>query len=228
MESAIIFDNDGVIIDSEPLHIEADLLTLQSYGIELQPEALHRFIGVKDLEMWRILKEELALPNSPEVLREKKEQLRDRIFLPERLVPIPGIPELFETVRRAGWKIAVASSSARTLIGPWLQLMGLMSFLDAFVTGEDVRHGKPHPEPYQLAAARLGLLPEDCVAVEDSPHGVASAKNAGCRCIGFRTPGGPHQDLSGADHIISDICEILRDDLLGLNAGNRAIGQTSR
>ena len=215
MAKAVIFDNDGVIIDSEPLHIEADLRILAGYGVHWEPEALHRFIGVKDVEMWRILKDELNLPDSPEDMKLRKAAIRDEIFTPGRIRPIDGIPELFAALKTAGWKIAVASSSQRHLIGPWLETMGLAGQLDAFVAGDDVANGKPSPEPYLKAAALLGLEPGDCTAIEDSPHGVASAKSAGCRCIGFRTPGGPVQDLSGADIVVESIRTILERNLLG-------------
>ena len=213
---AVIFDNDGVIIDSEPMHIEADLRILAEYGVHWAPADLFRFIGVRDSEMWRILTRELQLPDSPDMLAEKKARIRGEVFAPHRIRPIDGIPELFAALRHAGWKVAVASSSQRSLIGPWLEAMGLLSRLDAFVAGDDVVHGKPHPEPYLLAAERLGTDAGRCVSVEDSPHGIASAKAAGCRCIAFRNPFGPPQDLSGADEVVDSIRDILGRNLLGL------------
>jgi HAD superfamily hydrolase (TIGR01509 family) len=221
MEHAVIFDNDGVLIDSEPMHLEADLRTLASYGVQWEPSQLYRFIGVKDVDMWRILREELALPETAETLLARKNKYHDSIFTPERIRPIAGIPELFRALRAGGWKIAVASSSLESLIGPWLEWMGLRHQLDALVTGADVVNSKPHPEPYLLAASRLGLAPAQCVAVEDSPHGIASAKAAGCRCIGFRNRSGPPQDVSGADVVVEDIRDILRLGLLeGLGGGD--------
>ncbi len=214
MKHAVIFDNDGVLIDSEPMHIEADLQTLSAYGVKWEPWQLTRFIGVKDEDMWRVLREELHLPDSVERLRQKKLSYHDTIFTPERIRPIAGIPELFAALRGSGWKIAVASSSLGTLIGPWLEWMGLRHQLDAMVTGEDVVNSKPHPEPYLLAAARLNLPPAQCVAVEDSPHGIASAKAAGCRCIGYRNRNGPIHDLSLADVVVEDIRDILKHRLL--------------
>lgn len=214
MERAVIFDNDGVLIDSEPMHLEADLQTLATYGVKWEPWQLNRFIGVKDEDMWRVLREELHLTDSVERLRQKKLSYHDTIFTPERIRPIAGIPELFTALRGSGWKIAVASSSLGTLIGPWLEWMGLRHQLDAMVTGEDVVNSKPHPEPYLLAAARLDLPPAQCVAVEDSPHGIASAKAAGCRCIGYRNRNGPTHDLSLADVVVEDIRDILKLRLL--------------
>lgn len=226
MAKAVIFDNDGVIIDSEPLHIEADLQILAEYGIEWKNSDLHRFIGVKDDVMWKTLQGELGLPVSPEALKEKKGRIRDGVFTAERIRPIDGIPELFAALKAAGWKVAVASSSSRSLIGPWLETMGLGVLLDAFVAGDDVVNPKPHPEPYLRAASLLGVLPSDCTAIEDSPHGIASAKAAGCRCIGFRNPGGPRQDLSGADIVVESIRSILERDLLELEA--RGSGEAGR
>jgi HAD superfamily hydrolase (TIGR01509 family) len=216
MAKAVIFDNDGVIIDSEPLHIEADLQILAEYGIDWTPSDMHRFIGVKDAVMWKALQGELGIPDLPEALKEKKGRIRDTVFTSERIRPIDGIPELFAALKKAGWKVAVASSSQRSLIGPWLEAMGLDVLLDALVAGDDVDNPKPHPEPYIRAAGLLGVMPADCTAIEDSPHGVASAKAAGCRCIGFRTPGGPRQDLSAADIVVESIRSILDMDLLGL------------
>jgi len=214
MIKAVIFDNDGVIIDSEPMHIESDMRILKEYGIEWTADKLHRFIGVKDTEMWEILIEELNLPDSVEMLKEKKARIRKEVFVPERIVPICGIPELFKAIHQKGLRIAVASSSPRHQISPWLEQMNLLPYLDVFLTGDDVTNGKPHPEPYKKAAALLGLLPSECVAIEDSPHGVESSKEAGCFCIGFRTPGGIYQDLSKADVIVHAIPEILEKNLL--------------
>lgn len=216
MAKAVIFDNDGVIIDSEPLLIKADLQILAEYGIRWKASDLHRFIGVKDVVMWKTLQGELGIPESPEALKEKKGRIRNKIFTSDLIRPIDGIPELFAALKEAGWKVAVASSSQRNLIGPWLEKMGLRVHLDAFVAGDDVTHPKPHPEPYLKAASLMGVTPADCTAIEDSPHGVASAKAAGCRCIGFRTPGGPRQDLSAADMVVESIRSILDLDLLGL------------
>ena len=215
MTKAVIFDNDGVLIDSEPMHLEADLKTLAAEGIVWEQHQLRRFIGVKDIDMWHVLCAELGLPHTPEEMCGKKLAYHDTIFTPERIRPIGGIPELFRSLKEQGVKIAVASSSSRSLIGPWLTWMSLRDQLDAFVTAEDVTHSKPHPEPYLLAAARLGVPAAQCVAVEDSPHGVQSAKAAGCRCIGFRNPNGPIQDLSRADAIVEDMRDILRRGLLG-------------
>ena len=215
MTRAVIFDNDGVLIDSEPMHLEADLKTLAAQGIVWEEHHLRRFIGVKDIDMWRILCEELGLQDTPEEMCRKKLSYHDSIFTPDRIRPVNGIPELFQALKDHGLKIAVASSSSVSLIDPWLTWMGLRSQLDAFVTAEDVTHSKPHPEPYLLAAARLGVPVAHCVAVEDSPHGVQSARAAGCRCIGFRNPNGPTQDLSQADVIVDDMLDILRLGLLG-------------
>lgn len=217
MTRAVIFDNDGVLIDSEPMHLEADLKTLAAQGIVWEEHRLRRFIGVKDIDMWRILCEELGLQDTPEEMCRKKLAYHDSIFTPDRIRPVKGVPELFQTLKGNGVKIAVASSSSASLIGPWLTWMGLRNQLDAFVTAEDVAHSKPHPEPYLLAAARLGMPVAHCVAVEDSPHGIQSAKAAGCRCIGFRNSNGPSQDLSQADVIVDDMLDILRLGLLGEN-----------
>ncbi len=208
MIKAVIFDNDGVIINSEPMHIAADLLTLAACGVHWTPEQLHRFIGVKDTDMWIILQEELGLTDSLDALNEKKMRYREVAFSQENIVPIPGIPALFAFLHTRGLKIAVASSSARTLISPWLQSMGLLRFLDAFVTSEDVTRSKPDPEPYLKVAALLCLKPEECLAVEDSSHGLLSARRAGCYCVGFRTPGEIVQDLSLADVVVDSILDI--------------------
>lgn len=221
MKRAVIFDNDGVLIDSEPMHLEADLRTLAAYGVEWDASRLHRFIGVKDIDMWRTLAQELQLPEPPDELLRHKLSYQEQVFVPERIRPIPGIPELFLSLRAAGWGIGVASSSMGTLIRPWLRHMGLLDQLDVLVTGEHVSNSKPHPEPYLLAARRLGLPPANCVAVEDSPHGLESARAAGCFCIGYRGQNGPFQDLSAADVVVTDMRDILHLDLLKLN-GSKA------
>lgn len=221
MIKAVIFDNDGVLIDSEPLHIETDIQVLSLYGVKQKQEDLHRFIGVKDSDMWPILISEFNLSATTEELLEHKSRIRKNVFTAEHVSPICGIPELFSYIREAGLKIAVASSSSKALVAPLVSAMGLMGYLDALVAGEDVTNGKPHPESYLLAAKLLGVLPSECVAIEDSSFGVASAKAAGCICIGFASVFAPKQDLSAADHIVTDIRAIISDNLLGLKKDSK-------
>lgn len=205
---AVIFDMDGVLVDSEPLHMVAIQRVLAAIGVEVTVESLLRFIGVRDLDMWRILIAELNLDKTPEQMIAMRLELADQVFNKDTVHPIHGIPELIAEIRSLGMKLALATSTSRENAEYVLGLLGLADTFDAKVTGSDVTKPKPNPEPYLKAAEQLGVDPARCMAVEDSALGIRAAKAAGCFSIGFANPGSGSQDLSPADRIVHRITDI--------------------
>jgi beta-phosphoglucomutase len=175
---AILFDFDGVLLDSEPLHCACWAEVLAPFGVNLAwDEYGKRYVGMDDREMLRLIAAQTHPPLDWNILWSqypaKKELFRSKMQSPE--FP-PGLPALLERLQR-DYKLAVVSSSARNEIEPPLQLRDLRRYFGALVAGEDVERHKPAPDPYLLAARLLDA--RGPLVVEDSPHGSASGRAAG-------------------------------------------------
>ncbi|MBB6635281.1 HAD family hydrolase [Cohnella thailandensis] len=205
---AFIFDMDGVIIDSEPIHFRLDTATMEHYGVAIAPHELERFVGMTNPEMWAILKEQYKLaPDSTEII---EYQLGTKIEYVQSatMSPIEGIPELLAELKGKQIRIGLASSSPIRFIEAVLHRFKLQELFDCIVSGEEVERGKPEPDVYLEAARQLGVEPKECIVLEDSRNGVRAAKSAGMSCIGFANPNSGNQDLSLADAIVHSIREI--------------------
>lgn len=213
MLKAFIFDMDGVIIDSEPMHFEMDLYTLHSIGVTCSKEKLEQYVGMTNPEMWKLIKEEYRLPQSVEELIHL--QLTKKLaYLDEtEMEPIAGIRELIQELRQNNIPIGLASSSPRVFIEKVLGKFGLLHEFACITSGEEVQKGKPAPDVYLETARAMNVEPEHCYALEDAKHGVAAAKNAGMKCIGFVNPNSGNQDLSAADFTVKSIQAISVKEL---------------
>lgn len=213
MTKAFIFDMDGVIIDSEPIHFEVDRLTAKHFGVDMTQEDLERFVGMTNPEMWTIIRQEHGIPHTVDEII-AFQSVRKRQYLDEADIgPIPGIVELLEELRKHRIAIGLASSSPRSFIEAVLGKFGIRGYFSCVVSGEEVPAGKPAPDIYLEAARQLDVPPEQCVVLEDSRNGVLAAKRAGMRCIGYANPNSGQQDLSAADRMVQAIGEIKIADL---------------
>ena len=204
---------DGVIIDSEPLHFEIDILTMRRLGAEISKERLERFVGMTNPEMWAVIRQEYAMTRTVDEiigiqLAAKIQSLRERAY-----EPIDGIPELLGELHRLGFPMGIASSSPRAFIEAVLDKFGFAELFDCVVSGEEVARGKPAPDVYLEAARLLGADPRACVVLEDSRNGIAAAKAAGMKCIGYVNENSGRQDLSAADEIVRSIRDIRAEEL---------------
>lgn len=208
MFEAFIFDMDGVIIDSEPLHFQVDQDTMSHFGVAIRKEDLEEYVGMTNPEMWSGIRIKYRLKESvPEII---DYQLKEKLAALSELnvAPIGGIVELIQELHGRAVKIGLASSSPRIFIEAVLNKFGITRFFDCIMSGEEVRNGKPAPDVYVETANLLGVSADRCVVLEDSKHGVAAAKAAGMKCIGFQNPNSGHQDLSNADFVVHSINEI--------------------
>ena len=131
--------------------------------------------------------------------------------------PEPGVVALVERGRELGMRLGVASSSRRLWIDATLRSLGLSDAFDAIVSGDDVERGKPDPQIYLLAARQLGVAPHRCLAIEDAPKGVQSARAAGMAVLGVRTPYTAHLRLEGAERIVDSLADLdLSGDVLSV------------
>lgn len=180
--AAVLWDMDGTLVDTEPYWIEAEFRLVESFGGEWSTEHAHHLVGFDliDAASYIIANSPVNLPPSEVV-----ERLLDHVVAAvRREIPWrPGARELLAACNEAGVPCALVTMSWRRFAEAVVDALPVGSFAEV-ICGDDVTNGKPHPEPYLTAAARLGVRPEDCVAIEDSPTGLASALAAGCWVIG--------------------------------------------
>ncbi len=220
MLEAVIFDMDGVIVDSEPLHYAAESRIFALLGVEVPDAERHSFIGMAGAGMWKAVRESRGMEMTVEELREFDRKVRLEFFAGvERIDPVAGALELLAGLNRRGTKTALASSSSPELIELVLKRLGVRGLFDAVVSGDTVPRGKPAPDIYLRAAELLNARPANCIAIEDSRNGVMSAKGAGMRCVAYRNLNSPGQDLDAADMIIDDFRLLREEDLRALAGG---------
>ena len=208
MIDAVVFDLDGVILQTEEVWDEVRGSYVVEQGGRYDDEAQRAMMGMSAPEWSRYLHEELGVPGAPEqisadIVRLMEARYRDELPL------IAGAGEAVE--RLAGrWPLGLASSSNRPLIDAALELSGLDRFFTATVSSEEVARGKPAPDVYLEAARRLGVDPERCVAVEYSHSGIRSAKSAGMRVIAIPNRSFPPDPdaLAAADLVLDSIDEL--------------------
>ncbi len=204
MTKAVLWDLDGVLVDTAPFHFQAWRELFAGLGKRISEQDFVRTFGLRNDA---ILKEHLGdlPPQQVEELSRRKEELF-RDMAKGNLTPAPGVIPLLRRLRQGGSKMAVVSSTPRENLDMVLRSLGLETAFDALIVGEDVERGKPDPQGYLLAAERLNVDPRDCVVIEDAPGGVEAAKRAGMSCIGLAADRAP-DTLAGADLIANSLEE---------------------
>lgn len=198
---------DGVIVESEDAHIEAEKQTFLRYGVRISAEELHRFTGTTAKTMFTELIAKYRLATTFEEMNSEKERILLKL-LEQDAEPAKGVISLMQKLKRRGIKLAVGSSSTRNLIDYVVKKLGIALLFECIVAAEDVTHGKPSPEIFLKAATKMGVNPSQCLVVEDAKLGVEAAKRAGMKCIGYRNPHSGNQDLSKADVTIDDFSKM--------------------
>jgi len=208
MIQAFIFDMDGVIIDSEPLHFEVDIQVMKDFGASITQEQLEKYVGMTNPEMWKLIREEYQLQRTVSEIIDYQLSNKIKILTAREMEPIDGIRELLADLKASGIPVGIASSSPPVFIKAVLDKFGLLDAFNCIVSGEEVERGKPAPDVYLKAAELLGVEPASCMVLEDARHGIAAAKAAGMQCIGFVNPNSGNQDLSAADYVVRSIAEV--------------------
>jgi len=198
----VVFDLDGVLVDSEGLHVEAWRRVFAQHGLEATDAELAQGVGMSDVDWLVWLAARRGLTADIAALREAKRGVFQALLEADAR-PFPGVVDLVRTLH-LGFRLGVASNSWRLNIETALGALGVRDAFDAIVGAEDVTHHKPHPEAYQRVAARLGLPPAACWVIEDSSLGIQAAKAAGMRCIGV-TNSLPAERLARADLVVSTL-----------------------
>lgn len=211
MIKGVIFDMDGVIIDSEPMHYEVFMqYSKEVLGLNIAREEYNTFIGTTNTHIFTVLKEKYGLkPEVPELVNKYEEQIEEFLLKSkDSILPIDGVDILAGNLHKENIKLAVASSSAKRRINIVADMFDMDKYFTSKISGEEIKHSKPAPDIFLLAAKTLGLLPEECVVIEDSTNGVTAAKAAGMKCIGFNNPSSVNQDISKSDLIINSFAEL--------------------
>jgi HAD superfamily hydrolase (TIGR01509 family) len=209
---AVIFDMDGVIVDSEPYSMQALIEVLREHGIDPTPEDLHRSYGrtIREDFAHYFRKYEVTADLDAAIVHKHARYCQLASGL---LKPFPGVMALVERLRRSGYRLGLASSGSQAKVAFGMDALSINGIFDTIVTGDDVTFSKPDPQIYLLAARRLGVEPAACVAIEDAPAGVQAAKGAGMRCIAV-TNSVARAQLLRADLIVDSLAADLSPVLL--------------
>ena len=208
MLKAILFDMDGVIIDSEPLHALAAVNAMEKFGIAITIDFCYSFIGSTAKHMLEVIKEKWQLSATIEELMRANDEAKKELLQNEGYPAILGIHALMQALRHEGYKIAIASSSPREEILETVKRQQLTEFVQEIVSGMQVAHPKPAPDIFLAAAKALDVLPSECLVIEDSSNGLRAAKAAGISRLAFHNPNSGNQDLSIANCIVESFEEV--------------------
>lgn len=210
MLKAVIFDMDGVIIDSEPTHLKLEIESYKKLGIEVTEDEHHSFVGSTSRFMWEVLKNKFKLNQTLEELIENERGIYFKYLNSDEcdINLIDGVKELIENLHDNGVKLAIASSSPLNVIEVIAKKFQIGEYFEVFVTGDYVKRSKPEPDIFLFAAEKMGVSPENCIVIEDSNNGVRAAKKAGMKCVGINSDAEGRQDISTADIVINSFKEV--------------------
>lgn len=200
--SAVLWDLDGVLVDSTRYHYEEYREMLAGCGREIDFAEFRNLIGLRNEAILRRLFGDLPAEEVERLSGRKEELFRERIA--GNVEALPGAADLVRRLQRAGVPMAIVSSTPRANIDLILRSLSLGDALSAIVGAEDARRGKPDPEGFLVAAERLAVAPADCVVLEDAPEGIDGAKAAGMRCVGVATTR-PPEGLRQADLVVESL-----------------------
>jgi len=210
---AVLWDMDGVLVDTAPFHYRAWRELFAGLGKDLTDKEFRRTFGLRNDDILRVNLGDMPRERLRKLGRRKEELFREAIR--GRVQPLPGAVALVRRLRASGVNTAVVSSAPRQNVETLLDALGLGDAFDTLVAEEDAERGKPDPQGYLLAAERLGERPEGCVVIEDAPGGVEAAKRAGMRCIGLAAGREPDA-LAQADLVVASLADDAVYSFLGI------------
>lgn len=205
MATAVIFDMDGVIVDTEPGYFRCINEVLKPFGKHITKKENEAYIGTSNQSMWRAIIHRLDLNTTVAECEKKLEVIRERLIEEEGMEPIDGTLDLIKELHQAQVPLAIASSSPMEEIKRVTKLFEIESYFRVLMTGEDCVESKPHPEIFERAAKGLQVPANHCLVIEDSQNGVIAAKKAGMKAIGYCNPDFGATHLKGADMEVDSI-----------------------
>jgi len=204
---AILFDMDGVLVDSPGFVWEVYNSILREHDKQVSDEDIPKYLGKRLVEQIELLKEDYQIPLSSEEFK----KIFDKRHSVEtsRIKKTPGLPELMEKLKQLDLKLALVTSSGKDRALNLIKFLDIENYFDTLVTAVDVKVGKPDPEGYLKAAKKLNVSPEDCIVIEDAVNGIEAGKNAGMKVIALETKYQKREALGKSDYIITSLNEII-------------------
>ncbi|WP_203256783.1 HAD family hydrolase [Hyunsoonleella ulvae] len=215
MLKAVIFDMDGVIIDSEPMHRKAYHDMFKDIGIDVSTELYESFTGQSTINICKKLCDYFNLNESPEALVALKRKHYKQFFDTDSdLDLIDGVLDLIKNYHNNGLTLVLGSSASMSGINMIFNRFDLNQYFKAKLSGADLKQSKPHPEIFVKAAEASGFDATECMVIEDSTNGIQAAKSAGIYCVGYDSFHSKNQDYSNADKVISDFKAIYFEKIV--------------
>ena len=210
----VIFDMDGVLVDTGWAHKQSWYDLAEKEGFDMSDDFFYSTFGMRNDQIIPMLTGQGVSSEEIERLSQWKEE-HYRELIMEKLILPQGVGELLCDLKRSGFLLAVGSSAPKANLDMVLERVKIQDYFDAYVTGEEVVEGKPAPETFIKAAQKLGLMPNCCVVVEDAVQGVEAGKAAGMPVVAL-TSTRDRSELSAADIIVDDLCELKAKDFIKL------------
>ena len=205
----VIFDMDGVIIDSEPLHKKAYFETFESLGLTVSEELYVTLTGSSTLNAFQKLIKHFNLSNNPEdLVKDKRKRYVNFFEKDPNLHLVNGVEEIIKYFHKKGITLILASSSAMININRVFDRFNLQPYFKAKISGADLKESKPNPEIFEKAAILGGYSKENCIVIEDSDNGIKAANDAGIFVFGYKNPLVDNQTLENANAVITDYNEL--------------------
>ena len=209
MIQTVIFDMDGVIVDTEPVHHYAYNQHFKQLNIEVSPELYASFTGNSTRNVFQRVNSIFNLnADVEELILRKRTIFNDAFDHKEDLELLEGVENLIKNLHENGVELILASSASKVTIDRVFRRFGLHPYFSNIVSGEDFPKSKPHPAIFEFAASLSKAPKENCIVIEDSTNGVLAAKAAGIYCVGYNSVHSKLQDLSKADLIINHFNEL--------------------
>lgn len=215
MIDSVIFDMDGVLLDSIPQHREAFTEVFRENGVEISVDDFIEVSGMTTPDIIRNIAEKHGKRIDVERMSEEKDRKAIEKISADMKI-FDGVHEVIENLKSNGFRIGFASSSDRSVIGHFMEKGGLKGMFDSVVMGIDLHRSKPDPEVFLLAAERMGSKPETSAVVEDARNGIIAAKRAGMKCVAVRSDFIRPEDIRKADVIVGSIKELTPEFFRGL------------
>lgn len=205
---AVLFDMDGVLINTEPLHFRMWREVFHNRGVEIDYDGYKDCIGATEEFLRELIWKNYGADfRKDETLKEEAMVIKKRLIAEEGFPKMPGVEEMLKNLYEAGFLLAIASSSSVSFIELAMDYIGVKQYFHVINSGENVAHSKPAPDIYLNTAERLGVKPEECVVLEDSENGSIAAVSAGMVCVGLANPDSGNQNLERAKVVIRGLGE---------------------